>query len=184
MRCTLRRHRPSSAYPSDHGCRRRLLGGGPARHVDSSRPATLDDPQIAHGRVRASPTPESTCASMPIVGTEHLDPGDSGEIGVAEIEADAISRRTRVRCGIRADHDDRLRDDMITVVVDEDSRDVLTSTVIWRWRDERDRMPGARRPHLRSGADVPDPAHDRRLRDVTGARNMPQAATVRRVQAW
>lgn len=69
---------------------------------------------------------------MPIVGTEHLDPGDSGEIGVAEIEADAIGRRTRVRCGIRADHDDRLRDDMITVVVDEDGRDVLTWTVIWR----------------------------------------------------
>lgn len=66
-----------------------------------------------------------------LVGTEHDDPRDSGEICVAEIDADAVGASTRVRCGFKSHLDDRLRDDMIVTTVPHDAGHFLTWTVEW-----------------------------------------------------
>ncbi|WP_431796010.1 hypothetical protein [Microbacterium enclense] len=62
-------------------------------------------------------------------GTDHQDPRECGEICIAKIDADAIGLRTRMRCAIEAQHDDRLPRDMITTTVPYDSRRSLTRSV-------------------------------------------------------
>ncbi len=48
-----------------------------------------------------------------------------------EIDADAVGGSTRVRCGLKAHHDDRLRTDMITTTVPHDAARLLTWSVEW-----------------------------------------------------
>jgi hypothetical protein len=68
-------------------------------------------------RVTASADPGCMLAVW-LVGTEHESPDDSGEVCVAEIDADAVGETsTRVRTGVKAHHDPRLRTEMTEVVV-------------------------------------------------------------------
>jgi Glycosyl hydrolases family 16 len=53
-----------------------------------------------------------------LVGTEHESPEDSGEVCVCEIDADAVgATSTRVRTGVKAHHDPRLRTEVTEVEV-------------------------------------------------------------------
>ncbi len=53
-----------------------------------------------------------------LVGTEHLDERDCGEICLAEVDADAVTTdATTARVGIKAHHDPRLRTEMTEVTV-------------------------------------------------------------------
>jgi len=66
-----------------------------------------------------------------LVGTEHVDPADAGEICVFEIDAEAIGPHTRARTGIKAHGDARLTTDMAVVSVPVDASRRHTWTVIW-----------------------------------------------------
>lgn len=173
----------SGAVGSTRGTHRHRSDGLVVRTFTPLRTPLTPDRGRVDVTLRASADPDCMTAIW-LVGTEHLDPGDSGEICVAEIDADAIGRSTRIRCGIKAHHDDRLRDDMITVVVDEDSRDVLTWTVIWGGGTTTIGCQG-RVVHAFDQA----PTYPLLLMiDVfemsPGRGTYPKAATVRRVQAW
>jgi hypothetical protein len=53
-----------------------------------------------------------------LVGTEHLDERDSGEVCVFEVDAEAVGETsTTARVGVKAHHDPRLVTDMTEVVV-------------------------------------------------------------------
>jgi hypothetical protein len=81
--------------------------------------------------VRAAVDPGSMLAVW-LVGSEHLDPRDSGEICVFEIDAEAVGpETTTARIGIKAHHDDRLRTDMVEVPVPVDASRPHTWTAIW-----------------------------------------------------
>lgn len=67
-----------------------------------------------------------------LVGTEHLSGRDSGEICLLEIDGDAVGARScRVRTGVKAHHDDRLRTDMAEVDVPIAGDQPHTWTAIW-----------------------------------------------------
>jgi hypothetical protein len=67
-----------------------------------------------------------------LVGTEHLDPRQSGEICLFEIDAAAIAAdETRVRCGIKAHGDPALGDDMIEVLLPLDASRPHTWSLQW-----------------------------------------------------
>jgi hypothetical protein len=66
-----------------------------------------------------------------LIGTEHRDPADAGEICVFEIDAEAIGPQTRARVGIKAHGDPRLTTDMAGVAVAVDASRRHTWTVIW-----------------------------------------------------
>jgi hypothetical protein len=75
---------------------------------------------------------EGTMLAAWLVGTEHLDPRDSGEICVFEIDAAAIGdSATTARIGIKAHHDDRLHEEMTEVAVPLNASRPHTWTVIW-----------------------------------------------------
>jgi hypothetical protein len=56
-----------------------------------------------------------------LVGTEHRDPAEAGEICVFEIDAEAIGPQTRARVGIKAHGDALLTTDMAAVSVPVDA---------------------------------------------------------------
>lgn len=80
--------------------------------------------------VSASNDPGCMLAAW-LVGTEHLDPQDAGEICVFEIDASAVGPTTRARCGIKAHGDPRLRTDMAEVEINLDASRPHTWSVIW-----------------------------------------------------
>ena len=81
----------------------RLLWAPPAGQVDVTVTASLD---------------RRCMLAVWLVGTEHEDPRDSGEVCVFEIDADAVgAASTRARVGIKAHHDPRLVTDMRRVDV-------------------------------------------------------------------
>ena len=80
--------------------------------------------------LHASTDPDCMTAIW-LVGTEHRDPRDSGEICVVEIDAHAVGAQTTVRCGIKAHDDDRLATEMVTTSIPHDASGALTWTVIW-----------------------------------------------------
>ncbi|MDI6102439.1 hypothetical protein QLQ12_27850 [Actinoplanes sp. NEAU-A12] len=95
----------------------RLLWTPSAGRIDVTVSASLD---------------EGSMLAAWLVGTEHLDPRDSGEICVFEIDAAAIGDgASTARIGIKAHHDDRLRTEMIEVVVPVTASEPHTWTVIW-----------------------------------------------------
>lgn len=133
--------------------------------------------------LRAS-TDADCMSAIWLVGTEHDDPRDSGEICVAEIDADAVGGSTRVRCGLKAHHDDRLRTDMITTTVPHDAARLLTWSVEWgggvttigcegRVVAEFDQAPAYPLMLLIDVFEMSD-----------GRGSYPKIATVRHVQAW
>lgn len=73
------------------------------------------------GQVDVTITASSDAACMLaawLVGTEHLDEQDCGEICLFEIDADAVGdRTTRARVGVKAHHDPRLNTNMTEVDV-------------------------------------------------------------------
>ncbi len=89
----------------------------------------------AAGRVdvRVSASRDEGCMlAVWLVGAEHRDERDSGEICVFEIDASAIgAASTTVRCGVKAHHDDRLRTEMAEVVVPLDASRPHTWTAEW-----------------------------------------------------
>jgi hypothetical protein len=67
-----------------------------------------------------------------LVGIEHLDSEQSGEICLFEIDAEAVgTEQTRVRCGIKAHGDAALVDDMIEVLVPVNAAVPHTWSVQW-----------------------------------------------------
>lgn len=67
-----------------------------------------------------------------LVGTEHLDARDGGEICLFEIDAAAVGDdRTSARLGIKAHHDDRLRTDMLETSVPVTASRPHTWTAMW-----------------------------------------------------
>jgi hypothetical protein len=67
-----------------------------------------------------------------LVGTEHLDARDSGEVCLFEIDADAVtSTGTTARVGIKAHHDPRLRTDMTEVAVGVGAGQAHTWSARW-----------------------------------------------------
>ena len=81
--------------------------------------------------VSASRDPGCMLAAW-LVGTEHRDPAESGEVCVFEIDADALGTGvTTARCGIKAHHDPHLTTDMADVVVPVDASGPHTWTVVW-----------------------------------------------------
>ena len=154
--------------------------------VRSHTPTSLRYAPTA-GRVdvtlRASTDPDCMTAIW-LVGTEHDDPRDSGEICVAEIDADAIGASTRVRCGIKAHHDERLRTDMIATTVPHDASRFLTWSVEWGGGVTTIGCEG----RLVACFDQAPAYPQMLLIDVfemsPGRGDYPKAATVRRVRAW
>ncbi|GGC07668.1 hypothetical protein [Cellulomonas carbonis] len=67
-----------------------------------------------------------------LVGTEHLDEQDSGEVCVVEMDADAVGpTTTRARVGIKAHHDPRLTTDMTEVTVPVGAGQAHTWSARW-----------------------------------------------------
>ncbi|MFI8836378.1 glycoside hydrolase family 16 protein [Streptomyces afghaniensis] len=67
-----------------------------------------------------------------LVGTEHRSEGESGEICIFEIDADAVCEgRSRARCGVKAHSDRRLTTDMTEVVLPLDASKPHTWTAVW-----------------------------------------------------
>lgn len=120
----------SGPVGSRRGIHRHRPDGLRVRTVTPSRLAFAPTAGRVEVTLRASRDPDCMTAIW-LVGTEHEDPRDAGEICVAEIDADAIGPRTRVRCGIKAHHDDRLTNDMVTASVDHDAGTFLTWAVEW-----------------------------------------------------
>src|SRR5215218_2027527 len=71
-----------------------------------------------------SASSDPTCMlALWLVGLEDRSPDDSGEICIAELFGNAIGLGTsRVRLGVKAHHDPRMRTEMIDLVLDIDAR--------------------------------------------------------------
>lgn len=133
--------------------------------------------------LRASTDPDCMTAIW-LVGTEHRDPRESGEICVAEIDADAIGPATRIRCGIKAHHDDRLTTDMLTLSVPVDAGQFLTWSVDWHGGVTTIGCEGSVIAELDQ-----EPAYPQMLlidifEVAPGRGRYPKSTTVRRVRAW
>ncbi|MEU8658985.1 glycoside hydrolase family 16 protein [Actinoplanes philippinensis] len=110
------RHRPDGLTVRTPGTTR-LLWTPSAGRVDVTVTATADP---------------GAMLAVWLVGSEHRDPRDSGEICVFEIDAEAVGDdATTARIGIKAHHDDRLRTDMTEVSVPVGAGRPHTWTAIW-----------------------------------------------------
>ncbi|SIR94492.1 hypothetical protein [Microbacterium sp. RURRCA19A] len=119
-----------------------------------------------------------------LVGIEHDDPRDSGEICVAEIDADAIGDITYVRCGIKAHHDDRLRTDVITTSVPHDAGRPLTWTVEWGGGVTIIGLEGRVVAEFDQAPAYPQMLLIDVFEMSSGSGTYPKAATVHHVKAW
>lgn len=109
------RHRPDLAVVTETPTR--LLWAPTAGRLDVTVSASTDEGCMLAGW---------------LVGSEHLDPRQSGEICLFEIDAAAIgAQRTRVRCGIKAHHDEALTTQMVEVEVPLDASRPHTWSVLW-----------------------------------------------------
>ena len=81
--------------------------------------------------VSASTAPGCMLAAW-LVGTEHRDPREAGEVCLFEIDADAVGGRvSRARCGVKAHGDPRLVTEMAEVAVPVDAARPHTWTCVW-----------------------------------------------------
>ena len=95
----------------------RLLWAPRAGRVDVTVSASLD---------------EGCMLAAWLVGTEHLDARDSGEICLFEIDAAALGAgEVTARLGIKAHHDDRLRTEMLEMTVPVAASRPHTWTAVW-----------------------------------------------------
>lgn len=102
--------------------------------------------------VAASTDPGCMLAAW-LVGTEHRDERDAGEICLFEIDADAVGATSRAHAGIKAHHDPRLHDDMTEVELPFDAGLPHTWTVIW---GEGETVIGCEGEVLRRLSQAPD----------------------------
>lgn len=110
------RHRPDGLLVRT-ATPRRLLWAPSSGRVDVTLSASTD---------------EGCMVAVWLVGTEHESPEDAGEICVVEIDASAVGATgTRVRTGIKAHGDPRLRTDMSELEVPFDASGPHTWTAIW-----------------------------------------------------
>ncbi|MCS5497189.1 hypothetical protein NY547_08075 [Cnuibacter physcomitrellae] len=66
-----------------------------------------------------------------LVGTEHEDPRDCGEVCLAEIDSRPDTSGWAARLGVKAHGDDRLTTDMSEIALDIDASDRHTWTAVW-----------------------------------------------------
>jgi hypothetical protein len=66
-----------------------------------------------------------------LVGTEHEDERDAGEVCIFEIDAAAIASTTTARCGVKAHGDARLTTDMAEIELPFDASQPHTWTALW-----------------------------------------------------
>jgi len=86
---------------------------------------------LVEATLRASPDPRCMLAIW-LVGFEERSPQDSGEICIAELYGDGIGPGgSRVRLGLKAHHDPRLRTDMADVVLDLDATEDHSYAAEW-----------------------------------------------------
>lgn len=111
---------------------------GTHRHRDELRVRTQTPRRLlfapSSGRVDVTVTASTDAGCMTaawLVGSEHLSPGDRGEICLFEIDADAIGATTTARSGIKSHGDGRLADDMAEVIVPVDAGSPHTWSVVW-----------------------------------------------------
>lgn len=95
---------------------RRLLWAPLAGRVDVTVAATRD---------------EGCMLAAWLVGTEHDNEADSGEICIFEIDASAIDATTTARSGIKAHNDPGLTTDMVDVELPFDATAPHTWTAVW-----------------------------------------------------
>jgi hypothetical protein len=85
---------------------------------------------LVEGKMRASGDPTCMLAIW-LVGLED-SPQDSGEICIAELFGNAIGeKRSRVRLGVKAHNDPRLRTEMIDLALDLDATDEHAYAAEW-----------------------------------------------------
>ena len=133
--------------------------------------------------LRAS-TDANCMTAVWLVGTEHEDPRDSGEICVAEIDADAVGAQTSIRCGIKAHRDDRVTTDMITTTIPYDAGEFLTWTVVWGGGVTTIGCEGIVVADFAQSPGYPQMLLIDIFEMSPGTGNYPKSATVRRVRAW
>ncbi|NTW41644.1 MAG: glycoside hydrolase family 16 protein, partial [Cellulomonadaceae bacterium] len=100
---------------------------------------------------------DPTCMlALWLVGFEESSPLDSGEICVAELFGDAIGPTgSRVRLGIKAHHDPRLRTEVVDVALDIDATQEHTYAARWDARRTVFLVDGAVVATIDQGVDYP-----------------------------
>src|SRR5690606_2975056 len=90
-------------------------------------------PSAGRVEVTVSATTDPGCMLAAwLVGTEHLEPRDAGEVCLFELDGDAVGAASaRARCGVKAHGDPRLVTDMAEVTVPLDATRPHTWTVVW-----------------------------------------------------
>lgn len=119
-----------------------------------------------------------------LVGTEHRDPDESGEICLFEIDADAVGPPTRARSGVKAHHDPRLATDMTEIEVPVDARRPHTWTAIWGDGATTIGCDGRVVRHLRQAPDYPLMLMIDLFEIGPAIGSYPKTATVHAVRAW
>jgi len=126
-------HLQSGSFAGPRGSTR-----GTHRHRDDLRVRSETPTRLlfapTRGRVEVTVSVSRDPACMTavwLVGTEHLDPDDAGEVCVVEIDGSAVGPTTTARTGIKAHHDAGLRTDMSEVVLPFDASAPHTWTAIW-----------------------------------------------------
>ena len=94
----------------------RLLWAPSAGRVDVSVSASLD---------------KKCMLAAWLIGTEHEQQRDSGEVCIFEIDAAAVGANTTARCGVKAHDDTRLTTDMAEVELPFDASQPHMWTAIW-----------------------------------------------------
>ena len=101
------------------------------RTAQPGRPLYTPSEGLVEAVLRASSDPTCMTAFW-LVGFEEISPTSSGEICVAELFGDAIGpQRARVRVGVKAHNDPRLRHDMEEIALDLDATDWHAYAVEW-----------------------------------------------------
>ena len=90
-------------------------------------------PSSGRVEVTVSASPDPTCmVGIWLVGFEENGPTEAGEICIAELFGDAIGRHgSKVRAGVKAHHDPRLRTDVVDVPLALDASEAHTYAAKW-----------------------------------------------------
>lgn len=141
----------------------------------------------SHGRVEVTVSASRATNCMLaawLVGTEHRSPGESGEICIFEIDADAIGESTVVRTGIKAHHDLELTTDMSEVVVPLDASIAHTWTVDWGQGETVIECEGRELRRIQQAPDYPLFLMIDLFEIGARSGSYPKTATIHRVRAW
>jgi beta-glucanase (GH16 family) len=126
----------SGSVGSDRGTHRHR----PGMTVRTAQPTRrLYTPSTGMVEARLRATADPTCMlAVWLVGFEEAAPEQSGEICIAELYGHALGPGgSRVRLGIKAHHDPRLREDMTDVPLGIDASDWHTYAAAWTAQETR-----------------------------------------------